>query len=420
MSLSHANQRFILANHALSTGRGRIKGRLDSARLHLYTSPMPTRDTELYPDNLLELGEIVTKRLITIPSREAIMIKAIDFFCGAGGLTRGLLDAKIRVLAGVDNDSRLRDTYEKNNQPSRFIAEDINKIDILELRRDIGISSSDVVLYAACTPCQPFSTLSKMRGDHEKRGLLLSFAKLVEAAPPDYILVENVPGLSGEHGREIHDPFMATLKRCGFKWFFQDKLDAADYGVPQFRKRFILLASRRGPLEIPLRSETRISLETAITRFPAINDGDKSDSFLNHESRKLAPHHKRIVEAVPLDGGSRRDVEDESILLRCHVGKPNAASSVFGRMAWKRPAPTLTVRCTDVYCGRFTHPEQNRGISLREAAAIQTFSDDYEFFGTYQHIQKQIGNAVPVELARRLGDAFMRSLNTQRILQPNV
>ena len=348
------------------------------------------------------------------------MIKAIDFFCGAGGLTRGLLNADIKVLAGVDNDLRLKDTYENNNQPSRFIPEDINSIDIHILRQNLDITEADTVLYAACTPCQPFSTLSKMKGEHEKRILLLSFAKLVEEAPPDYIVVENVPGLSSKHGREIYDAFMEALARCGFHWIFQEKLDAVDYGVPQFRKRFILLASRRGPVASPIRNSKQLNVEAVLRRYPPINDGEKSSAYPNHESRKLPPHLKRIVEAVPKDGGNRKDVKDDSILLKCHQGKPDVARNVFSRMAWDKPAPTMTARCTDVYCGRFTHPEQDRGVSLREAAALQTFEDDYEFYGTYHHIQRQIGNAVPVELARRLGEAVVQSSKALSIPESDV
>src|SRR5438445_2587473 len=128
------------------------------------------------------------------------MIKAIDFFCGAGGLTRGLLDAGVEVLAGIDIDTGLKDTYEKNNSPSQFISADIKGTDIKALRRQLGITRQDRVLYAACTPCQPFSTLNQMQGEDDRKHLLLSFARLVEVAPPHFILVENVPGLNTAYG----------------------------------------------------------------------------------------------------------------------------------------------------------------------------------------------------------------------------
>jgi DNA (cytosine-5)-methyltransferase 1 len=341
------------------------------------------------------------------------MIKAIDFFCGAGGLTRGLLDAGVEVLAGLDLDEALRDTYEKNNKPSRFICRDIRQVDIVRLRTEAGIVKRDRVAYAACTPCQPFSTLNQMQGEDDRKDLLLSFARLVEAAPPDFILVENVPGLNTAYGRDVYQEFIKVLARCRFDHIFQEMLDAKDYGVPQVRKRFILLASRLGPMKPPRRSLTPRTVKDQISRFPALKNGEGCPAIPNHVSRALKPHHLRLLGAIPKDGGSRGDVKDPSLLLDCHKGRPNVHKDVFGRMAWAEPAPTLTCRCTDVYCGRFVHPEQDRGLSLREAAALQTFPDDYVFHGTsIFHMARQIGNAVPVELAKRLGRAVIRSLES--------
>ena len=340
------------------------------------------------------------------------MIKAIDFFCGAGGLTRGLLDAGISVLAGVDNDERLRETYALNNQPCRFINQDINDVQIHELRRELGIQANDLTLYAACTPCQPFSTLNKLKGKDKRKILLLDFAKIVEECPPDFILVENVPGLNNAYGKEIYEEFLSILKGCGFSEA-ADLLDAKHFGVAQTRKRFILVASRHGDISLPIpQIDTNLiaTVRECIEKYPAIADGEEPKAYPNHVARKLQPHHKRIVAAIPKDGGSRRDVIDTSILLKCHQKKPNAHKDVFGRMAWDEPSPTLTCRCTDVYCGRFIHPEQDRGISLREAAALQTFGDDYEFFGpSFLFLSSQIGNAVPVKLAEQLGKSIIDS-----------
>ena len=340
------------------------------------------------------------------------MIKAIDFFCGAGGLTRGLLNAGISVLAGVDNDERLQQTYTHNNKPSRFIASDINDIEIEALREELGIQPQDLILYAACTPCQPFSTLNRQKGKDKRKILLLDFAKIIKKCPPDFILVENVPGLHKAHGKEIYKEFLSTLKRCGFS-AAADLLDAKHFGVPQTRKRFILVASRHGAISLhkPQTDPSRMStVRACIEKYPAIADGEASKAHPNHVARKLQPHHKRIVLAIPKNGGSRRDVTDTSILLPCHQKRPNAHKDVFGRMAWDEPSPTLTCRCTDVYCGRFIHPEQDRGISLREAAALQTFGDDYEFFGSSLiSCSRQIGNAVPVKLAEQLGKSITDS-----------
>ena len=337
------------------------------------------------------------------------MIKAIDFFSGAGGLTRGLLDAGIDVVAGVDSDKRLRDTYERNNKPSRFIDQDIADVDIEALCRKVGVRAADTTLYAACTPCQPFSTLNRSKGGDNRKALLLKFAAIVAQSPPDFVLVENVPGLNNAIGRDIYHQFKDVLAANGFNTDAR-LLDAKHFGVPQTRKRFILIGSRHGAakLPVPITADQPPTVRDHIGKYPRIGDGEESQTHPNHIARALQSHHRRIVEAVPPDGGSRRDIADTSILLKCHQEKPDAHKDVFGRMAWDEPSPTLTCRCTDVYCGRFIHPEQHRGISLREAAALQTFADDYEFFGgSFLERSRQIGNAVPVRLAKELGKAVI-------------
>ena len=345
------------------------------------------------------------------------MIKAIDFFCGAGGLTRGLLNAGINVLAGVDNDERLRETYTHNNKPSKFIKKNIKDVQIHRFREELGITGQDTTLYAACTPCQPFSTLNSLKGADDRKNLLLDFADIVRRSPPDFVLIENVPGLNNAYGREIYKSFHDTLMDCGYSEPSAGLLDAKDFGVPQTRKRFILIAARNGTISLPMPThgvggtggeETAdfLTVRDYIEDYPTISDGEESDAYPNHIARKLQPHHKTIVEAVPKNGGSRRDVADTSILLKCHQDNPKAHKDVFGRMTWDSPSPTLTARCTDVYCGRFIHPEQDRGISLREAAALQTFPDSYKFFGpSILNQAGQIGNAVPVKFAESLGKA---------------
>ena len=232
--------------------------------------------------------------------------------------------------------------------------------------------------------------------------------------PPDFVIVENVPGLHNAFGLDIYQKFMAMLETHGFR-SDSGLLDAKDYGVPQTRKRFILVAAKaREPrLPVPTTKNSPITVRECIEKYPPLDAGEQDAAFANHAARKLPPHHQKIVAAVPTDGGSRRDVADTSILLPCHRRHPKAHKDVFGRMAWDAPSPTLTCRCTDVYCGRFTHPEQDRGISLREAAALQTFDDGYEFFGgSFLEQARQIGNAVPVRLAEALGRAAMKCLQS--------
>jgi DNA (cytosine-5)-methyltransferase 1 len=337
-------------------------------------------------------------------------IKALDFFCGAGGLTRGLMDAGINVLAGVDNDGRLRQTYQKNNNPSRFICKDIRELDLNEVLAEVDHSpdAEDVFLYAACTPCQPFSTLNQRRGEDKRKSLLLEFGKLVVARRPHFVLVENVPGLSNAYGREVYTEFCDMLREADLAYMAGDRLDAQDYGVPQVRKRFIMLAARK-PINLPRPLETPpATVKDAIGRFPA-----PGADLPNHVARTPKPHHVKILREVPHSGGSRKDIADTSILLTCHQNNPDVHKDVFGRMSWLEPSPTLTCRCTDVYCGRFAHPEDDRGLTLREAAALQSFRDDYVFYGTFFHIAQQIGNAVPVKLAEELGRTVVRAHREQ-------
>ena len=359
-------------------------------------------------------------------AKGSIELKAIDFFCGAGGLTRGLRDAGINVLAGVDNDVRLKRTYEENNRPSKFIGADIESVDIIALRKQLAIRKPDIVVYAACTPCQPFSTLNQRRGRDNRKNLLLAFSKLVVEAPPDFIIVENVPGLKNKYGNKIFTNFLADIQSVGFTHHDADLLDAWDYGVPQIRKRFLLVASRHGPIKLPRRAPGRKpTVRGAIGKMPAptiglLRGGSRSassataagppgtePSLPNHIARKLSTAHTNIMKAVPANGGSRSDVKDISVLLDCHQRNPTLHRDVFGRIDWDAPSPTLTCRCTDVYCGRFGHPVEHRGLSLREAAALQTFPNDYVFHGTFFHAATQIGNAVPVRLAKHLGQAVL-------------
>jgi DNA (cytosine-5)-methyltransferase 1 len=333
-------------------------------------------------------------------------IKCFDFFCGAGGLTRGLLDAGIDVKCGIDNDERLKDTYERNNAPSAFEQADIADVDIAKLRRRYGVRKRDITLYAACTPCQPFSTLNQRRGVDDRKELLLRFAALVQAAPPDFVLVENVPGLGNAYGRGIYQRFLSALDDAGLVYRDAAKLDAQDYGVPQIRKRFLLIAARDGPISLP--PPDTCEARTVRDALAGLPESGAADAPPNHRARPLKPHHERIVKAVPHDGGSRSDIRDKSLLLECHQRNPQVHKDVFGRMSWDSPAPTLTCRCTDVYCGRFVHPDRDRGLTLREAAALQSFPADYEFFaGSMYFAARQVGNAVPVELARRLGETIV-------------
>jgi len=343
-------------------------------------------------------------------------IIAVDFFCGAGGLTRGLLDGGIAVKKGFDNDPGLKDTYEKNNPGAAFFSKDICKVtkeDVLE-----GLNTKDnFLLLAGCAPCQPFSRLlRKNKREDSRANLLLQFGRLVSEVRPDFVFVENVPGLKNGKGKMIFSQFEGILKKERY-FFISNILDAKDYGVPQKRKRLVLLASRHFEIGIPpathgLLDKNRlpyVTVKDAIARFPIIRAGDKHKDIPNHECRDLSELNKKRLKHIKKNGGTRLDLP-KRLRLKCHK-KHNGHTDVYGRMKWDDVSPTLTCKCNSISNGRFGHPTQLRAISVREAAALQTFQDNYIFYGNMSENSKWVGNAVPPLFARYLAEGIKNSLH---------
>jgi DNA (cytosine-5)-methyltransferase 1 len=332
-------------------------------------------------------------------------MKAVDIFCGAGGLTRGLLDAGIDVVAGLDRDECCRVTYEHNNPGVRFIQADIREIGLKDLCVKCRLRRFDDVLFAGCAPCQPFSSQRKGNGERHDATLLCEFGRLVEAAQPGYVLIENVPGIAKVHGFSTFRRFLAMLDANGYRYVY-DVLDAKHYGVPQNRRRLVLLAAREQEPSLPQpgygsRRPVR-TVRQAIYHFPPIAAGECHARVPNHVAASITELNLERLGLTPHNGGDRRSWP-KRLRLECHKGNYKGHTDVYGRMSWDSPSPALTGRCHSISNGRYGHPEQDRAISLREAAAIQTFPDGYVFFGTNKHIAKQIGNAVPVRLAEQIG-----------------
>ena len=344
-------------------------------------------------------------------------MRSLDFFCGAGGLTRGLLDAGIDVVAGYDSDERCRETYEGNNRVafSQGRIEDL-RLDSPALADYIG--ETDDLLFAACAPCQPFSKILQNGSTAHDPTLLSAFGRLVAAVRPAYVLVENVPGITRGAGRETLEKFRRTLERCAYEWV-EDILDAKHFGVPQNRRRFVMLAARSGRAPVLPEAthgrdgEELQTVKDAIEGFPEIAAGESHPQVPNHCAARVSDRNLERLRATPHDGGDRRSWP-EHLWLDCHRKDNSGHSDVYGRMAWDRPSPALTGRCHSISNGRYGHPEQDRAISLREAAAIQTFPPHYEFFGYSKAIARQIGNAVPVLLAKRLGEQILRAAEGER------
>ncbi len=335
---------------------------------------------------------------------------AIDLFCGAGGLTRGLRNAGINVLLGIDNDDECRLTYEHNNRPTEFLCSDLRDVKAAELQRRLGGRSGVPLLLAGCAPCQPFSTHQRAGRSADSR-LLSEVARLVEALRPDWVFIENVPGLARVKGGSTYNRFKCALDRLEYK-FTDGTLDAKWFGVPQNRRRLVLVASRVGEPSLPEATHGKgkkpfRTVQDAISHLPKITAGQRDPSVPNHNAADISEVNLRRLRATPRDGGGRTDWP-ESLELDCHQGR-EGHEDVYGRMHWGAPAPTLTCRCFSISNGRYGHPEQDRAISLREAASLQSFPEDYRFFGSTQKaLGSQIGNAVPVGLAEAIARHVMQ------------
>ena len=336
-------------------------------------------------------------------------IVAVDLFCGVGGLTRGLLDAGIRVVAGYDIAEECRYPFEHNNRPAVFKKQSVSDITGEELS---GLYPSDCWrVLVGCAPCQPFSRYTQGidASSDEKWGLLRHFARLAEALRPDVISMENVSELQ-RHG--IFNEFVNRLKATGYETT-ASVVSCPDYGIPQHRSRLVLFASLLGRVSMlaPTHAPDQYpTVRAAIGHLPKLRAGGVSSEDSLHRSSKLsALNRRRILASRP--GGTWRDWNKE-LVAACHRKKKGKTyPSVYGRMAWDSPSPTITTQFFGFGNGRFGHPEQNRAISLREAALLQTFPADYQFVApdaTYymKAIGRLIGNAVPVRLGEVIGKSI--------------
>lgn len=354
-----------------------------------------------------------TRNRFDEPTRSA---SCVDLFCGAGGLTHGLIESGIPVVAGVDLDEACRYPYESNNHPASFIARDVSEISKKELSSWFG--KSKIRILAGCAPCQPFSSYTQRyetKGT-ERWGLLGHFARLAAEVQPDIVTMENVPTVT-KH--EIFDRFVERLKRHGYAVWY-DVVDAADYGLPQRRRRTVLLASLHGPIRLnePSRRRRRTVRET-ISHLPLLKHGSSDFRDRLHAASRLSPLNlERIKASKP--GGSWRDWPSR-LIADCHRRETGRSyPGVYGRMVWDEPAPTLTTQFFGFGSGRFGHPIQNRGLSLREGALLQGFPRSYSFVPTdgdvrFGDLGRLIGNAVPVPLGRAIGEAILAHLGEQAL-----
>lgn len=341
-------------------------------------------------------------------------IEAIDLFCGVGGLTCGLQKSGIRVVAGIDNDSSCKYAFTKNNK-SIFIEQDVRSLKSKEVEK--LWNSPKIKVLAGCAPCQPFSQHTKKNKERSKDarwGLLYYFLNLVKKLKPDIVAMENVPQL---RKYSVFTDFVSGLAKQGFYVSYK-VVHCPKYGIPQNRSRLVLLASKFGRIDlIPETHNPKnyLTIKDTIGHLEPLEDGQISSKDPLHRSWRLSSiNKKRIRQSVP--GGSWLDW-DKNIRLACHKKSSGSSyESVYGRMRWDMPAPTMTTQFYSYGTGRFGHPEQNRALTLQEGALIQTFPKDYAFFPdtkkiTFDSIGRHIGNAVPVKLGEVVGKSILKHLD---------
>jgi len=333
-------------------------------------------------------------------------IAAVDLFCGVGGLTYGLKAAGISVRAGVDVDRRCAFPYEQNCG-ARFVHRDVRELTGRDL--DALYEDAPVRVLAGCAPCQPFSTYSQSRKSVDGRWELLNeYVRLAEEVKPQVLTLENVAGLAG---KEIWSSVQRRLKEAGYNLSWRE-VACDQLGLPQRRKRLVLLGSRLGAIRFDTKAfhSEPMTVRQAIAHLPPLGAGAAHPGDPLHAASSLSPINLRRIKASA-PGRTWRDWP-AALRAACHLRKSGETyPAVYGRMEWDKPAPTITTQFYGFGNGRFGHPEQDRAITIREAAILQSFPESYQFIRpgeipTFRHLGIMIGNAVPP----RLGEAIGRSI----------
>jgi DNA (cytosine-5)-methyltransferase 1 len=347
-------------------------------------------------------------------AKRKLLVSAVDLFCGAGGLTCGLIGARINVVAGVDIDPACKYPYERNNG-AKFIEKDLARLTGKALRQLYPTGHTRVLV--GCAPCQPFSKYTQgldPKADDQWE-LLRSFGRLVKMSRPDVVSMENVPEL---RRHSIFDQFVELLKKLEYHVSIFEVF-CPHYGIAQDRTRLVLFASKFGEIKIikPTHAaDCVLSVRSVIGRLPAIASGETHKDDPLHRSSRLSPLNLRRIRAST-PGGTWRDWP-RSLVAACHRKKTGKTyPGVYGRMQWDVPSPTITTQFFGFGNGRFGHPDQDRGISLREGAILQSFPAKYKFVKRgddyyFKTLGRLIGNAVPVRLGKVVGRTIQRHLRS--------
>jgi DNA (cytosine-5)-methyltransferase 1 len=343
---------------------------------------------------------------------QATDIAAVDLFCGAGGLSYGLQQAKIPVVAGVDIDQRCEYPFE-SNIGSPFLLTDVRDISSNDLAP--FWSHANYRILAGCAPCQPFSTHRRGANTSAERAwpLVGEFGRIVRESLPEFVTMENVVGL--RHTEPFHK-LADLLTSLGYYVDYANCF-APRYGLPQNRRRLVLVGSRLNKISVPqghLAPEQFRTVRQAISALPPLGSGESSSEDRLHVARSLTDINLRRMRAsVP--GGTWEDWP-ESLRSNCHLKESGSSfRSVYSRMEWDNPSPTITTQFFNFGTGRFGHPEQDRTLTLREAAILQGFPKKYRFVRAkdpveFNHLGRLIGNAVPPRLAKAVGKTIIDSI----------
>lgn len=322
------------------------------------------------------------------------MNTAIDLFSGCGGLTLGLKGAGFDVLAAVEVNSKAVETYRANHPDVLLYSEDVRKLDPADIMRELGICPGDLSLLAGCPPCQGFSRLRTKNKDKfpcdDRNDLIYDFLRFVEILRPKLLMLENVPALALD--RRFSE-FVDRISFLGYKFSFKI-VNAADYGVPQRRRRLIFMGSMTSTPSFPEPVERRtVRMAIGDLDCSALDSGD-----IHFIPERRSESVRRLIALIPKDGGSRDFLPDDMV-LKCHK-KFDGFRDVYGRMSWDDVSPTITSGCSNPSKGRFLHPEEDRTITLREAAILQGFPIDYKFLSHHgkESVALMIGNALPPPL----------------------
>jgi len=342
-------------------------------------------------------------------------LKAIDFFCSGGGMSYGLQEAGIDVIAGIDFDPDCKETYEANIKGAKYILADVEKLKEEDLSKEIKIKKNDDdLVMVGCSPCQYWTIIRTTKEKSKKsKNLLHEFHRFVEFYNPGYVVVENVPGILGKAKESGLHKFVDALEKQGYKVHYE-VVKLNDFGVPETRKRFSLIANRvNDKVLFPKPNNSHPVVSDFIGEkngFPKIEAGHKDKTDFLHSAAGLSDINIKRLKLTPKNGGTRQAWANTDMQINAYkkVGGNVSFNDTYGRMSWDKPAPTITTKFFSISNGRFAHPTENRAISLREGATLQTFPTTYRFIGnSVSQIARMIGNAVPPTFAKQIGESIV-------------